>query len=539
MNAINSMNSANSIHPKPTDKALEKQVHFLEAEVEKFEKAKQSFQRQGEYISALHQTALALIDRLDRKELLQTVLERVSTLVGTAHGFVFLINADKKEMEMRVGKGFFAGHLGLRVKRGEGVGGTVWVSEKSVLVDDYGSWSRRIPEKTFDGLQSIIGIPLISDQGVQGVIGVAHVASDKRFEADDVAMLERFAALALIALEKARLYANVRVELAERMRAEEQIRRSEQRYRGFLEASPDPVVVYDMKGNATYVNSAFEQVFGFSKEAVIGKKIDFVPEKSWPATQKAIDKMLSGQKVNLFETHRRTRDNRILDVQLSSTLYLDHEGNTAGNIVTLRDITQQKQAEKELKNYRDHLEDLVQERTLELEITNLHLGNEIEERKKVEMALRKREKELKAQSDRLENVNIALKVLLKQREADKHELEEKVTSNIKELVNPYLERLKTGQLSTRQNTLVDVLETNLNNIVSPFTRNLSAQFTHFTPMEVRVANLVKEGKTNKEMAELLLIAKNTVMFHRYNIRRKLGIKNKKVNLCTFLMALEK
>jgi PAS domain S-box-containing protein len=537
------MNSTNSPNPKnsnsQTREALLARIRSLETQVENFEKDKQSFQRQGEYLSALHQTAVALIDRLERKELLQTILERVSTLVGTDHGFVFLMNFPQKELEMRVGKGVFAGQLGLRVKRGEGLGGTVWVSEKPVLVDDYSTWDGRIAEKDFDRLHHTIGIPLKSDRGIQGVIGLAHTHPDKRFDAEDIAMLERFSALALIALEKARLYADVRVELAERKKAEEQIRRSEQRYRGLLEASPDPVVVYDMQGNATYVNPAFEQTFGFSRDEVIGQKIEFVPEESWPETQKAIITMLSGQKINLFETRRHTKDNRVLDVQLSSTLYLDHEGNTAGNIVTLRDITQQKQADKELKNYRDHLEDLVQERTLELEVTNLHLGKEIEERKRVEMALRKREKELEAQSDRLKNVNIALKVLLKQREADKHELEEKVTSNIKELVSPYLERLKTGRLSTRQETLVDVLETNLNNIISPFIRNLSSQFTHFTPMEVRVANLVKEGKTNKEMADLLLVSKNTVMFHRFNIRRKLGIKNKKVNLCTFLMALEK
>ena len=489
-------------------------------------------------MEALHQTALALIDRLDRKELLQTILERVSTLVGTEHGFVFLVDSDRKQMEMRVGKGFFADLLGLTVRRGEGLGGMVWVSKKPVQVDDYHRWRRRISEKAFDGLHNTIGIPLASDRGVQGVIGLAHTDPKKCFDADDITMLERFAALALIALEKARLYADVRTELVERKKAEAQIRKSEQRYRGLLESSPDPVVVYDMQGNATYVNPAFEQTFGFSREEIIGQRIDFVPKESWSETQAAIETMLSGQKVNLFETRRRTRDNRILDVQLSSTLYLDHQGNTAGNIVTLRDITKQKQAEKELKKYRDHLEDLVQERTLELEVTNLHLGKEIEERKRVEVALRKRERELKAQSDRLENVNIALKVLLKQREADKRELEEKVASNIKELVSPYLGRLKTGRLSTRQHTLVDVLETNLDNIISPFIRNLSSQFTHFTPMEIRVANLVKEGQTNKEMADLLLISKNTIMFHRFNIRRKLGIKNKKVNLRTFLMALE-
>ncbi len=505
----------------------------------KLAQAELSYQRQSEHLSALHQTAVALIDRLDRKELLQTILERVTTLVGTDHGYVFLVSADREFMEIRVGKGFFTSQLGLRVVRGEGLGGMVWVSRKPVLLDDYRSWPHRLPEKALDGLRSTIGIPLISDEGVQGVIGVAHTDARKRFETDDVAMLERFAALALIALEKARLYATVRAELAERMRAEERIRRSEQRYRGLLEASPDPVVVYDMHGNATYVNPAFEQVFGFSREESIGKKIDFVPEENWPETQVAIKEMLSGQKINLFETRRRTRNNRLLDVQLSSTLYLDHNGNPAGNIVILRDITDQKRAEKELKKYRDQLEDRVHERTVELEVTNLHIGKEIEVRKRTEVALRKREKELKAQSDHLENVNIALKVLLKQREADKHEMEEKVVSNIKELVNPYMEQLKSGRLSARQKTLVDVLETNLNNITSPFYATLSAQFKRFTPTEVRIANLVREGKTNKEMAALLSISKNTVMFHRYNIRRKLGIKNKGVNLRTYLSAIGK
>ena len=258
----------------PIDETPENTVHPRQSQAIKPEPADPSCRRQSEYLSALHQTAVALIDRLDRKELLQTILERVTTLVGTGHGYVYLVDSDKREMEMRVGKGFFAGQLGLRVKR-------------------------------------------------------------------------------------------------------------------------------------------------------------------------------------------------------------------------------------------------------------------------VEMALRKREKELKTQSERLGNVNIALKVLLKQREADKHELEEKVISNIKELVNPYLETLKTSRLSTRQSSLVHVLETNLNNIISPFIRNLSAQFTHFTPMEIRIANLVREGKTNKEMAGILLVSKNTVMFHRYNIRRKLEIKNKKVNLRTYLLAIDK
>jgi DNA-binding CsgD family transcriptional regulator len=102
-----------------------------------------------------------------------------------------------------------------------------------------------------------------------------------------------------------------------------------------------------------------------------------------------------------------------------------------------------------------------------------------------------------------------------------------------------LDRLKKGRLATVQKTLVDILESNLNNIISPFTSQLSARLCRLTPTEIRVANLVKEGKTNKEIAELLLLSKNTVLFHRHNIRSKLGLRNTKKNLRSHLLSFEK
>jgi len=495
---------------------LKGKILALEGELNRHQQAETVLVRQNEYLAALHETSLRLIDRLDKEELLEAILYRAALLTGTEHGYIYLLDEAGEEMHMRVGMGFFNGQLGRKVKIGEGLGGIVWKREEPVVVDNYYSWKDRIADKSLDSLRCAVGIPLKSEQGVLGIIGLGSVDEGKRFEPEDVTVLGRFADIALIALDKARLYADARRELGERKKTEAILRRSEERYRLLLESSPDPIVVYDMEGVATYVNPAFEQTFGLSRDELLGKQIDFVPKKNWPETRKAIQNMLKGRKIHQFETRRLTKDGRELDVCLSSTLYSDRDGNPTGNIVTLRDISARKKAEGELKKYRDQLEELVEARTAELAKTNRQLEQEIEERRHAEEEIRKREQELKAQSHHLEEVNTALKVLLKQREEDKKDLGESVLSNVKELVNPYLKKLKQSRMGTNQQTLVNIMESNLNNIISPFISKLSSKYISFTPMEIRVANLVKEGKTNKEIADLLFLSKNTILFHRHN-----------------------
>ena len=152
------------------------------------------------------------------------------------------------------------------------------------------------------------------------------------------------------------LYADVRWELTERKRTEATLKESEQRYRLLLESSPDPIVLYNIQGKATYVNPAFEQTFGFSSKELLGKQIEFVPQENWPETKVAIENMLSGKKIQLFETQRMTKDGRVLDVQLSSTLYYDRNDKPAGNIVTLRDISAQKKAERRSEEHTSELQ---------------------------------------------------------------------------------------------------------------------------------------------------------------------------------------
>ena len=147
------------------------------------------------------------------------------------------------------------------------------------------------------------------------------------------------------------------------------------------------------------------------------------------------------------------------------------------------------------------------------------------------------EKELEINSHNLEEANIALKVLLQRRDKDKAELEEKVLSNVKELIEPYIEKLKTSGLDQRQKAYAEILQSNLNDITSHFSRKFSFRHLNLTPMEIQIANLVKLGKTNKEIAALLHSSLRTIAFHRENIRKKLDLKNKKVNLQAYLRSL--
>lgn len=157
-------------------------------------------------------------------------------------------------------------------------------------------------------------------------------------------------------------------------------------------------------------------------------------------------------------------------------------------------------------------------------------------RKLLEKKLREREQELEAININLEEANAAFKFMLNTRNVDKRELEDNILFNIKELVEPYLDRLKTRGLKEEdKNRYLYILEANLKDIVAPFSQTLSSKKYNLTPMEIKVANLVRHGKTTQEIAEVLYVSDKTVCFHRSNIREKMGIKNKSVNLRSCLL----
>jgi DNA-binding NarL/FixJ family response regulator len=179
----------------------------------------------------------------------------------------------------------------------------------------------------------------------------------------------------------------------------------------------------------------------------------------------------------------------------------------------------------------------VRERTAELMLKNKQLEANIEERKIYEERLQNKRQNLELKSSQLAQLNSALHVLLKQREDDKRELEDKVVLNIKKLVLPHLEKLKKSRLDRKTLSNLKIIEANLNNIISPFTQKLSAKFLGFTHKEIQIANMVKEGRDTKEIANSLHVSGSAVKLHRYHIRRKLGLIDQKVNLRSYLSSL--
>ena len=148
------------------------------------------------------------------------------------------------------------------------------------------------------------------------------------------------------------------------------------------------------------------------------------------------------------------------------------------------------------------------------------------------------EERVKEKTVHLEEANIALRVLLRKRDQDKVELEEKILANVKLLIEPHMESLKNSNLDPNQKEHLNLMESSLKEIISPFSQRLTSKYVGLTPGELEVAYLVKEGKRTKDIAQVLNLSDKTIEDYRKQLRAKLGIKNKRINLRTYLLSLQ-
>jgi PAS domain S-box-containing protein len=306
-------------------------------------------------------------------------------------------------------------------------------------------------------------------------------------------------------------------DITERKGMEEELKGNERFLQNVFEAIQDGISVLDTDLRIVRVNKCLEKMYA-QQAPFEGRKCYEVYQQRdmpcpWCPSLKSIETGESQNTVVPYPSEEQPTG----WIDLSAFPIKDAEGRVAGIIEYVKDISELKRAEEELRQGREAMERRVEERTLDL---------------------RKANEELESQRHKLEEVNTALRVLLERREKDKTEVEEAVLRNLKELILPYIEKLKGSGLDYKQGTIAEILESNLREVVSPFSRRLSSSHLGLTPTEIKVAALIRQGKSTKEIAELFNVSPRTTEAHRESIRKKMGIKKKKANLRTHLLSIE-
>jgi FixJ family two-component response regulator len=138
----------------------------------------------------------------------------------------------------------------------------------------------------------------------------------------------------------------------------------------------------------------------------------------------------------------------------------------------------------------------------------------------------------------LQEVNTALRVVLRTQEEDKNQLCASIIANTRQFILPYVDKLRGCHLDQTQRLYLDILESNIKEISSPLITKLSQKYPDLTHMEMQIAGLIKSGKRNKEMAEILGVSINTIMTHRHHLRKKLDLQKDNSNLRSYLQSID-
>ncbi len=283
---------------------------------------------------------------------------------------------------------------------------------------------------------------------------------------------------------------------------EERLQKSDNYFRQALDASSGGVWDRNVLTGEIYHGKNWYQFMGISQEDFTGFSFeDLVHPDDLERVQALREAYISGRSPYYEAEYRLRNEDGSWHWVLSrgQAVTRDKEGRVQRIIGTLTDITRLKQVETDLIQAQAELEQRVQERTAELHETN-----------------------------------IALKVVLNKRKEESLLLAEQVLANATKLILPSLDLLQECRLTEKQQVLVDILRTNINELLSPFANHFSTQVSRLTLTEIQVANLVKLGKRTKEIADIMHLSPGTISIHRKNIRKKLDLTHKKTNLTTIL-----
>jgi PAS domain S-box-containing protein len=297
---------------------------------------------------------------------------------------------------------------------------------------------------------------------------------------------------------KARAVISVARDITERMEMEKSLRESEERFRTIFESAQDCIYIKNLNLEYVFVNPCIEKLFGVSSKDILDKKNEDLCLRDVDPDIRENDRTVLGGDIVEGEYSRVIKES-LLTFNFIKTPMRDSSGKVIGLCGIARDIT---------------------------------------ERKRFEEQLLAKERELAYQARYLEEMNITLKVLLDSREIEKKQAQETIISRARKIIYPYLEKIESSNLDDKNRTYLNIVKANLDELLSPYINPLSQHYLNFTHMEMSIADLIKQGKSTKEIATMLKVSAFAISFHRSNIRKKCGLLNAKKNLRAYLNTIE-
>ncbi|MEE9913427.1 MAG: PAS domain S-box protein [Deltaproteobacteria bacterium] len=298
-------------------------------------------------------------------------------------------------------------------------------------------------------------------------------------------------------------FTGTQLNITDRKRAQEALRLSEERLRLVTDNMKDIIVMTDRDFKIVYISPSVSSVMGYEARDREGQSLtDFIHPEDLPAIEKVLRDSQATFTPGKIECRYRHARGEYIWLEATGSYMLDQQRNFLGAVFGIRDITVRKRVEENLQKTLDELETRVRERTFELQ-----------------------------------EINTTLRVLLKKRDEDQKSLQESLQSNIHQLVIPFVQKLRTTHSGAQKLDYLNVLETSLNNITSPFINKLSIDFKSLSPRELQVAALIKQGKSSKDIAAMFNLSVGTVNSYRNSIREKLHLVSSETNLRSYLLAL--
>jgi PAS domain S-box-containing protein len=340
----------------------------------------------------------------------------------------------------------------------------------------------------------------------------------------------------LIEFEGKKCLLSTTSDITELRNTEEALKLSEERLRMATEGATIGWWDWDIKSGAVVCNDICYTMLGYSPQE-FPLSFERWQELLFPDDREAVlpivNQVLSGSHpIFSAEFRIRCKDGSWRWIQgVGRVFQRDADGGAARAIGIHADIHERKIAEEKLLRANQELEERVKQRTAALEELNASLRNEISARRAVEV-------ELRARTEELAEINNALRVVLRKSREESEENAKKIITSIRQLAFPHLEKLKLSHLTGRQAAYLQLLEEALSEIMSSESSSLMDLQRKLTPSEYQVAVLIRQGKSSKQLSEIMSLSCRTIESHRKSIRKKLGLQHSKTNLRSHLGSVD-